>query len=41
VVFNRDQVRSQGVDLSQTGQDLSTLLGRQLRQPLQHPGAQL
>jgi multidrug efflux pump len=27
VVFNRDQVRSQGVDLSQTGQDLSTLLG--------------
>jgi len=27
VVFNRDQVRSQGVDLSQAGQDLSTLLG--------------
>src|SRR2546425_3094395 len=27
VVFNRDMVRSQGVDLSQTGRDLSTLLG--------------
>jgi len=27
VVFNRDKVRAQGVDLSQTGQDLSTLLG--------------
>jgi multidrug efflux pump len=27
VVFNRDQVRSQGVELSQAGQDLSTLLG--------------
>jgi multidrug efflux pump len=27
VVFNRDKVRSQGVDLSQAGQDLSTLLG--------------
>jgi multidrug efflux pump len=27
VVFNRDKVRSQGVDLSQTGRDLSTLLG--------------
>jgi multidrug efflux pump len=27
VVFNRDKVRSQGVDLSKTGQDLSTLLG--------------
>ena len=27
VVFNRDQVRSQGVDLSQAGADLSTLLG--------------
>ncbi len=27
VVFDRDQVRSQGVDLSQAGRDLSTLLG--------------
>jgi multidrug efflux pump len=27
VVFNRDMVRAQGVDLSQTGRDLSTLLG--------------
>jgi multidrug efflux pump len=27
VVFNRDQVRSQGVELSQAGRDLSTLLG--------------
>ncbi len=27
IVFNRDQVRSQGVDLSQAGADLSTLLG--------------
>jgi multidrug efflux pump len=27
VVFDRDKVRSQGVDLSQAGQDLSTLLG--------------
>jgi multidrug efflux pump len=27
VVFNRDQVRSQGVDLGQAGADLSTLLG--------------
>ncbi|HET7746917.1 MAG TPA: efflux RND transporter permease subunit [Vicinamibacteria bacterium] len=27
VVFNRDKVRSQGVDLSQAGQDLSTMLG--------------
>ncbi len=27
VVFNRDQVRSQGVDLGQAGRDLSTLLG--------------
>jgi multidrug efflux pump len=27
VVFNRDQVRSQGVDLSQAGADLSILLG--------------
>jgi multidrug efflux pump len=27
VVFDRDKVRSQGVELSQTGQDLSTLLG--------------
>jgi multidrug efflux pump len=27
VVFNRDKLRSQGVDLSQAGQDLSTLLG--------------
>ncbi len=27
VVFDRDKVRSQGVDLSQTGRDLSTLLG--------------
>jgi multidrug efflux pump len=27
VVFNRDKVRSQGVDLSQAGQDLATLLG--------------
>ena len=27
VVFNRDQLRSQGVDLSQAGRDLSALLG--------------
>jgi multidrug efflux pump len=27
VVFDRDKIRSQGVDLSQAGQDLSTLLG--------------
>jgi len=27
VVFDRDKLRSQGVDLSQAGQDLSTLLG--------------
>jgi len=27
VVFNRDKVRSQGVEMSQAGQDLSTLLG--------------
>ncbi|HVR23483.1 MAG TPA: efflux RND transporter permease subunit [Candidatus Polarisedimenticolia bacterium] len=27
VVFDRDRLRSQGVDLSQAGQDLSTLLG--------------
>src|SRR5436189_3214864 len=27
VVFGRDKLRSQGVDLSQAGQDLSTLLG--------------
>ena len=27
VVFNRDEVRSQGVDLSETGRDLATLLG--------------
>jgi multidrug efflux pump len=27
VVFNRDKVRSQGVDLSQAGQDLSTMVG--------------
>jgi multidrug efflux pump len=27
VVFDRDKIRSQGVDLSQAGQDLSTMLG--------------
>ena len=27
VVFDRDKVRAQGVDLTQAGQDLSTLLG--------------
>ena len=27
VVFDRDKLRSQGVDLSQAGLDLSTLLG--------------
>src|SRR5437016_12640939 len=27
VVFDRDKLRSQGVDLSQAGKDLSTLLG--------------
>ena len=41
VVFDRDKVRSQGVDLSQAGRDLSTHAGRRLRQPLQHPGPQL
>src|SRR5258708_8185815 len=28
VVFDRDKLRSQGVDLTQAGQDLSTMLGR-------------
>ena len=41
VVFDRDKVRSQGVDLSQAGQDLSTLLGGELRQSLQQSGTQL
>ncbi len=41
VVFDRDKVRSLGVDLSQAGGDLSTLLGRQLRQQVQHPGTQV
>ena len=41
VVFDRDKVRSQGVDLSRAGQDLSTHARGRLRQPLQHPGAQL
>ncbi len=41
VVFDRDKLRSQGVDLSQAGQDLSTHAGRKLRQPLQHSGPQL
>ena len=41
VVFDRDKLRSQGVDLSQAGRDLSTLLGRQLRESLQHPGPEL
>ena len=27
IVFDRDKLRSQGVDLSQAGRDLSTLLG--------------
>ena len=27
VVFDRDKVRAQGVDLTQAGQDLSTMLG--------------
>src|SRR5579885_1803236 len=30
VVFDRDKLRSQGVDLTQAGQDLSTLLGGQI-----------
>ena len=41
VVFDRDKLRSQGVDLSQVGQDLVDHARRQLRQPLQHPGTQL
>ncbi len=41
VVFDRDKLRSQGVDLSQAGQDLSTHAGRQLCQSLQHSGPQL
>ena len=41
VVFDRDKVRSQGVDLSQAGRDLSTHARRRLREPLQHPGTQL
>ena len=41
VVFDRDKLRSQGVDLNQAGRDLSALARRQLRQPLQHPGTQL
>ena len=41
VVFDRDKLRSQGVDLSQAGRDLVDAARRQLRQPLQHPGPQL
>ncbi len=41
VVFDRDKLRSQGVDLSQAGTDLSTMLGGKLRQPVQHSRAQL
>ena len=41
VVFDRDKLRSQGVDLTQAGRDLSVAPRRQLRQPLQHPGPQL
>ena len=41
VVFDRDKLRSQGVNLSQAGSDLVDDAGRQLRQPLQHSGPQL
>ena len=41
VVFDRDKVRSQGVDLSQAGPGPLHPARRQLRQPLQHPGAEL
>ena len=41
VVFDRDKLRSQGVDLSQAGTGPLDVLGRQLCQPLQHPGTKL
>ena len=41
VVFDRDKLRSQGVDLSEAGQDLSTLRRRKLRQPVQHSRTEL
>ena len=41
VVFDRDKVRSLGVDLSQAGRDLSTMLGGDYVNRLQHPGPQL
>ena len=41
VVFDRDKLRSQGVDLSQVGPRPRDDARRQLRQPLQHPGPQL
>ena len=40
VVFDRDKLRSQGVDLSQAGADLHPARW-ELRQPLQHPRAEL
>ena len=41
VVFDRDKLRSQGVDLSQAGPRSLDAARRQLREPLQHPGPQL
>ena len=41
VVFDRDKLRSQGVDLSRVGPGPRDAAGRGLREPLQHPGAQL
>ena len=41
VVFDRDKLRSQGVDLRQAGSRSLDTDGRQLRQPVQHPGPQL
>ncbi len=41
VVFDRDKLRSQGVDLSQAGAGSFHHAGRKLCQPLQHSGTQL
>ena len=41
VVFDRDKLRSAGVDLAPGRPGPLDAPGRQLRQPLQHPGAQL
>ena len=41
VVFDRDKLRSQGVDLEPGGPRSVDAARRRLRQPVQHPGAQL